>query len=338
LKKKLDLYYAAGKLPPVTKSSLQNNADRPTSSGGMTVCSNKQSDPSAETASGAMDFSRQEANTQLDFSSKIQETGAASIPPDDSTNSQVAERPPYIDVSCGNHNSFPIVDNCRSNGKGDQNEVANTPIGPVYPTYGSLYYKPPQLGSLSPSESNLVNASMQADCRSAPSTLELGFFTPPCVKSNGLSIHSPESVLRIAARTFPNTPSIIRKRKADVQALTEKDGKSDEGPTGKRCLPSTEQHAVSTRVDEAQHDEDTFPTPPSLASVTSEFCSGKPFNASPPYRLRSKRTAIIKSIEKQLEFTLDRDKGESETKSLAQRFKGNTPVREDMSHMNMGVT
>lgn len=338
LKKKLDFYYATGKLPPVAKSSLQNNADRPTSSGGMEVCSNKQSDPSAETVSGSTDFSRQEeAKTQLDFSSKIQEAGASSLPPVDSTYSQVAERPPYIYCSCGNRNSFPIVDNCKSNDRVDQNKVANTPIRPVCPTYGSLYYEPPQLGSLSPSESNLVNASVQPDCSSAPSKSQVGFFTPPCVKSNGLSVHSPESVLRIAAMTFPNTPSIIRKRKADVQALPE-DGKPDEDPTEKRWLSSTEQHAVGTGIDEAQHHEGTFPTPPSRTSVVSEFCSGKSFNASPPYRLRSKRTAIVKSIEKQLEFTLDRDKVETDTKSIAQQFKGNTPVREDMSHTNMGVT
>ena len=322
----------------MAKSSLQNNADRPTSSGGMEVCSNKQSDPSAETVSGATDFSRQEeANTLLDFSSKIQETGASSLPPDDSTYLQVAERPPYIDCSCGNRCSFPIVDNCRSNDTVDQNKVANTPIRPVYPTYGSLYYEPSQLGSLSP-ESNLVNASKQPDCNSAPSTSQVGFFTPPCVKSNGGSVHSPVSVLRIAARTFPNTPSIIRKRKAEVQALPEKDGKPDEDPTEKRCLSSTEQHAVGTGIDEAEHHEGTSPTPPSRTSVASEFCSGKPFNASPPYRLRSKRTAIVKSIEKQLEFTLDRDKVEADTKSMAQQFKENTPVREDMSHSNMGVT
>lgn len=339
LKKKLDFYYATGKLPPVAKSSLQNNADRPTSSGGMEVCSNKHSDPSAETVSGATDFSRQEeAKTQLDFSSKIQETGASSLPRDDSTYSQVAERPPYIDCSCGNRNSFPIVDNCRSNDRVDQNKVANAPIRPVYPTYGSLYYEPSQLGSLSPSESTSVNASVQPDCSSAPGTSQVGFFTPPCVKSNGFSVHSPEFVLRIAARTFRNTPSIIRKRKAAVQALPEKDGKPDEDPTEKRCLSSIEQHAVGTGIDEAEHHEDSFPTPPSRTSVASEFCTGKPFNASPPYRLRSKRTAIVKSIEKQLEFTLDRDKVETDTKSMAQQFKENTPVREDMSHSNMGVT
>ncbi|KAJ8421361.1 hypothetical protein Cgig2_033210 [Carnegiea gigantea] len=338
LKKKLDFYYATGKLPPVAKSNLQNNADRLTSSGGMEVCSNEQSDPSAETISGATDFSRQEeAKTQLDFSSKIQKTGASSLPPDDSTYSQVAERPPCIDCSCGNRSSFPIVDNCRSNDRVNQSKVANTPIRPVYPTYGSLCYEPSQLGSLSPSESNLVNTSVQPDCSSAPSTSQVGFFTPPCVKSNGFSVHSPESVLRIAARTFPNTPSIIRKRKAEVQALPEKDGKPDEDPTEKRCLSSTEQHAVGTGIDEAEHHEGTFPTP-SHSSVASEFCSGKPFIASPPYRLRSKRTAIVKSIEKQLEFTLDRDKVETDTKSMAQQFKENTPVREDMSHLNMGVT
>lgn len=328
LKKKLDFYLATGKLPPVAKSNLQNNAreiERPTSSEKLLVCSNKESESSAQTSSGATDLCRPvESKSQADLSSKLQEIGPSSRPVDESADSEIVERSPYIDFS---HRNSDIL--CGGVVKAEHNKVSSTPLQPFYPVYGSLYYKPPQFESCSPAESNVVSSS-------EPNASQMGFFTPPSVKSRCLSVHSPELILKMAAKTFPNTPSILRKRKAEVQTpQPKKDGKADEDS----CSSSVEQRGVESRVHESGgQDKGLLPTPPSRSSTVPEFCSGKPFNASPPYRLRSKRTALFKTVEKQLEFTLDQKKGEGDTKSLGLQLNGNTPIREEMSHTKMGVT
>ncbi|XP_021771166.1 transcription factor MYB3R-3-like [Chenopodium quinoa] len=341
LKKKLDFYLATGKLPPVAKNNLQNNArdvEIPTSNEKLMVGSNKESDSSAQTSSGATDHVPEDTNIKLNMASNLQEMGPSSCPADETADSDVVERSSYIDFSCKNIHSLPLpsLDKCRSVDVLGQNEDAATPLHPVNPTYGSLYYKPPQCETCSPSESNLTNSCTQSDCSPAPLTSRTGFFTPPSVKSNGVSAHSPESILKIAAMTFPNTPSIMRKRKVQYQTpQTLKNGKCEEASCKDRCSSSIEQQSAIHQS--MNQDGSLVPTPPSHSSVVNEFCNGKPFNASPPYRLRTKRTAIIKSVEKQLEFTLDKEK-EGDTKSLELQFRGNSPLREGMSYTKMGIT
>lgn len=340
LKKKLDFYLATGKLPPVAKNSLQNNArdrERPTSSEKLVVGSNKDSDSSAQTSSGATDSNRPDhAKTKLDMSRKVEEMGLSSCPADESADSDVVERPSFVD--CRNSTSLPMFDRCGSVDRVDDNEDVATPMQPVNPTYGSLYYKPPQYESCSPSpsESNLANSCTQPDCSTAPITSPIGFFTPPSVKSKGAFLESPESILRRAAMTFPNTPSILRKRRAQFQTpQTQKIEKSEEASCKDRCSSSMEQRSAIHQS--GYQDEGLAPTPPSHTSVVPEFCNGKSFNASPPYRLRTKRTAVIKSVEKQLEFTLDKEK-EGGVKSKGLQFRGNIPLREGVSHTEMEVT
>ncbi|KAL2934316.1 Transcription factor MYB3R-3 [Bienertia sinuspersici] len=342
LKKKLDFYLATGRLPPVTKNNLQNNArdtERSTSSGKLVVGTNKESDSSAQTSSGATDLNRPEkAKIKLDLSSKLQEIDPSSCPPDESVDSDVVERSSYVD--CRNSNSLPLFDSCGSIDRVDHSEDAVTPIQPVNPTYGSLYYEPPEYETCSPSplESNLANSYTQPDCSPAPVTSSVSFFTPPSVKSNGAFLHSPESILKMAAMTFPNTPSILRKRRASFQTpQTQKFGKSEEVRCKDGCSSSTGEQ-LSAIHQSGYLDGGLVPTPPpSCTSVLANICNAKPFNASPPYRLRSKRTAILKSVEKQLEFTLDKGK-EGDTKSVGLQFMGNTPIREGISHTQMEVT
>lgn len=334
LKKKLDFYLATGKLPPVAKNNLHNNVrdtEGPISSDKLMIGSNKESDSSVQTSSGATDFHiPEDTNTTLDLSSKLQDMVPSSFP-DESADSDVLERSSYIDFSCKNSNSLPLFDRCGSVDRVDRNEGGVTPLQPVNPTYGSLYYKPPHYQTCSPSESNLTSSYTQPDFSPAPITSGIGLFTPPCVKSNGASVHSPESILKIAAMTFPNTPSILRKRRPQFHTpQTQKSGKSDKSSCRDRCSSSIEQPSAIHQS--GHHGGGLVPTPPSRNSVT-EFCNGKPFNASPPYRLRSKRTAILKSVEKQLEFTLDKEK-EGDTKSDLQ-FRSNT---QGISHTKMGVT
>ncbi|KAM7526341.1 hypothetical protein LguiA_016243 [Lonicera macranthoides] len=178
----------------------------------------------------------------------------------------------------------PKVEGFRSNGEIDQFRVTKAPLQFDTPTYGPLYYEPPLL-----------------ECYiSSPKTSPINFFTPPCVKSGSIYGQTPESILRMAAKSFPNTPSIFRKRKANkVQDFTSnKTGKAD-------GFYASDQQGRNTNGLERSESND------GMTSV----CNGMTTNVSPPYRIRSKRTCVSKSVEKQLEFEFEK-KGDSNTKSL----------------------
>lgn len=179
----------------------------------------------------------------------------------------------------------PKVKGFRSNGEIDQVKVIKTPLQFDTPTYGPLYYEPqpPLLECYIPS----------------PKMSPINFFTPPCVKSGSVYGQTPESILRMAAKSFPNTPSIFRKREANkTQDFTSnKTGKADE-------FYASDQQGQNTNGLQKSESNDGMTT----------VCNGMAFNVSPPYRIRSKRTCVSKSVEKQLEFKFE--KGDSNTKSL----------------------
>ncbi|KAK9714195.1 hypothetical protein RND81_06G078700 [Saponaria officinalis] len=327
LKKKLDFYLATGKLPPAAKNGHHMNsrdAERSTCSGKLVGVINKDSDSSAQTSSGATDFCRPEDNkTKVDLSSKIQDMGPSSSNADESADSEVIERSPYVDFTCRSSDSLPLLDNGGNDKLVQGNDACGTPLRHKNTTFGSLYYKPPQFESCSPLVSNLDQFSSPA-----PGTSQVGFFTPPCVKRKSVSVHSPESILKMAAKTFPNTPSIIRKRRAQFQTpQTQKTGKSDVVSCSNRHSLSVEQQ-IGFDQSECQK-EGVFPSPRSRSSAVNEFFNGKSFNASPPYRLRTNRTAVLKSVEKQLEFASDKEI--ENVKSLALQLNGNTQIRDDLS-------
>ncbi|KAL9247109.1 hypothetical protein vseg_020574 [Gypsophila vaccaria] len=326
LKKKLDFYLATGKLPPTTKNGHHMNgrdAERSTCNGKLVGVLNKDSDSSAQTSSGATDFCRpEENNTKVGLSCKIVDTGPSSSNADESADSEVIERSSYVDVTCRSSDSLPLLDNLRDDKLDHGNEACGTPLRHKNPTFGSLYYKPPQFESCSPSGSNLDQFSSPA-----PGKSQAEFFTPPCVKSKSLSVHSPESILKMAAKTFPNTPSIIRKRRAQFQTpQTQKTGKSDVVSCSNRH--SSVEQQISFDQSGCQNGG-MFPTPRSRSSAVNEFFNGKSFNASPPYRLRINRTAVIKSVEKQLEFTLDKEI--EDAKSLGPQSNGNSQIKDNLS-------
>ncbi|KAH9606428.1 hypothetical protein KSS87_015071 [Heliosperma pusillum] len=317
LKKKLDFYLATGKLPPASKNNLQMNPrdiERSTCSGRSGGILKKDSDSSAQTTSGAANLYRREDKINVDLFGKLQDVGPCSSNADESANSEVVERSPNIDSICRTSNSVPVPDNCG-------NEAPGTPVRQKNPSFGSLFYNTPQFESCSLSGSNL------ADCTPARGTSQARFFTPPCVKSNSLSVHSPESILKMAAKTFPNTPSIIRKRRAQFQTpQTQKSGKYDVASSNSQHSCSVEEQLA---VDQSACQNGGMCPIPVPSSVVDEFFNGKSFNASPPYRLRTKRTALLKSVEKQLEFAIDKEiEG---AKLLGLQSNGNTPVREHLS-------
>ncbi|CAO2820552.1 unnamed protein product [Amaranthus hypochondriacus] len=334
LKKKLDFYLSYGKLPPVSKTTLQNNvrdAERPTSTGKLVVGSNKESDSSAQTSSSATDLKRPDDKiSELEMSNKIQDICASSFRAYESADPDIINRSSYVNFPCQNSKCLPY-DNCGGVDHIEQNEAV-TPQWPVNPINRSLYFKPLHYET-SPSESNLANSHTKPDY--GPET---AFFTPTGVKSTTRTVGSVrhlESILKIAAKTFSNPPAIIRKRKAQFQSPQSKNSRIDEAFCKDKCSPSSEKQ---TAIYPSSCQDGGLPsTPPSNTPVVTEHCNGKSYNASPPYRFRPKRTAIIKSIEKQLQFSMDKEK-KDDAKSLDLQLRGNAPIREGISSKSMGVT
>ncbi|KAF2616002.1 hypothetical protein F2Q70_00009749 [Brassica cretica] len=134
----------------------------------------------------------------------------------------------------------------------------------------------------------------------SPSTPPVIFFTPPppCRKeySNGSARTSLESFLREAARTFPNMPSIIRKRPRKF-VVAPYHNKTDEEEGTKEVVDEK----VTTDCEEEEEEE-------------KQNNGSNAYYISPPYRIGSKRRAVFKS--RQLEFiTAEEEKADDETKS-----------------------
>lgn len=334
LKKKLDFYLATGKLPPVAKNSSQNGArdtTRTPPTKNFLPYSSKGSDSTAQTSSGNTDFHK------LDESSKDQIESSA--PPDEdmvaSTSGNLNESADSRHVKCW-PGPLNVMDpryrksgSARKNGtktrgesdyeisKLDEDKVTRTPLRLESPKYGSLYYEPPRLESRVPVDSELLSMYMH-ETNNSSITSPIGIFTPPCVKTRDLSLHGPESILRIAARSFPSTPSILRKRKTETRI----------------CLPPKQMQEGETEtinnVSQESGQEETLNNSGSMMdSPNGSLCespsnndhspsrsNSKAFNASPPYRLISKRTAISKSVEKQLEFAFDKEMNNHTIKSV----------------------
>lgn len=111
-----------------------------------------------------------------------------------------------------------------------------------------------------------------------------------------------DSILRIAADSFPGTPSIIRKRKRDKATPASGNelktgGVSNDSfytPNGTNGKDTTSPRSFKTAASLL-----------SLGSVDGLLTSVRSFDSSPPYQKRSKRMATIKSVEKQLDFSAD---------------------------------
>ncbi|XP_018493372.1 transcription factor MYB3R-3 isoform X2 [Raphanus sativus] len=152
-----------------------------------------------------------------------------------------------------------------------------------------LYYKPQREQHYMASEADKQRMyGYEYGC--SPSTPPVIFITPPpppppppfrkeC--NNGSGPTSLESFLREAARTFPNMPSIIRKRPRKVVVVVQDHNKTDE----------EEEEAAKEVVDEKVSPEE---------EEEKQNNGSKAYYISPPYRIGSKRRAAFKS--RQLEF------------------------------------
>ncbi|XP_023641463.1 transcription factor MYB3R-3 isoform X1 [Capsella rubella] len=161
-----------------------------------------------------------------------------------------------------------------------------------------LYYKP-QIEYYMASEAD-TQRMYGHECGCSPIASPVSFFTPPPCRneySNGSAPRSPESFLREAARTYPNTPSIFRKRRPRVVI-----------PDNNDATKTAEVRKIDQKVDDGKDSSE------SPVSEEVQNNGSNAYNLSPPYRIRSKRTAVFKS--RQLEFiSAEEEKADDEIKS-----------------------
>ncbi|KAF9679919.1 hypothetical protein SADUNF_Sadunf06G0065700 [Salix dunnii] len=323
LKKKLDFYLSTGKLPPISKNGFQNGTKDTNKSAVMKTI--KESDSAGQTSSGTTDICKldEDGKDQSESTLVLDVVASSSVLPNEYADS--------VDLSCCDSELQQKFEDNQDRGIGSGLQFDR-------PSYGSLYYEPLLVEQLDSYPSNMVK--VQHENNSCPVSSPVSFFTPPCVKSCDLSAQSPESILRIAAMSFPNTPSIFRKRKtAQVDLLTSKIGKLGEETVKDRLNMSDEHEKTENTLEKtAAQDGSLCESPASLGNGNIRS-HDKPFNASPPYRLRSKRTAVFKSsVERQLEFTFEKGRSDG-TKPTRSSVKGGSPVTEDCSRATkMGVT
>lgn len=326
LKKKLDFYLATGELPSAPKNGLQNDAqDASGPAAEVNVSLNKGSDSTAQTSSGTTDISRPEEDSKdlLECSAALLNVGTFRyVPASDSADSRdVGFRAcsPIVDVtSCSNLHSAQQFGKFENNNNNEQGMAVGTPFHAAS-------------GCGTPLDSDTLDkCSMQHEHDSSNIDSPVCFYTPPSTMDSIFCSQSPESILKFAAMTFPNMPSIFRKRKpfqlskekAEDQMSQVSKSRKASGETSKNCFTAKSKLASQEGI-----------------LYESSARNDRAFNASPPYRIRNKRTAVIKSVEKQLEFTLDEEECDGSTKSGDSSVKGNSPIDKNCLHsMQMGIT
>ncbi|XP_051126894.1 transcription factor MYB3R-3-like [Andrographis paniculata] len=341
LKKKKDFYLATGSLPPVSKTVFQNGGtdiDRKTSNEDIFFGSSKGSNSavvaSSETTdsckNGAADLHRGAANGDLSVGSK--EAVVASFEITDSCEGKDGKFKPEAatkdkDVNQQSNSANAACTKCdevqpeaeiiRSRvefeneehvrySEIDQYRVVGASLQYDTPTHGMLYYQPPIVDDYSLLDMGLSNVSLMHPESGITHASEAStFFTPPSVKSRMLLSQTPESILRLAARSFPNIPSILRKRKLEMQP--------------KEPVLSNDKHCKNSCENSGLQDNSADP------SLEEDFGSSKSFKSSPPYRLSLERTSALKSVEKQLDFDVNIEQQYPDDKK---RF-GETVVKEN---------
>uniref|UniRef100_A0ACD5U1U5 Uncharacterized protein n=1 Tax=Avena sativa TaxID=4498 RepID=A0ACD5U1U5_AVESA len=167
-------------------------------------------------------------------------------------------------------------------------------------SFGSLCYQIPKL-----EDTDLVHSPVFSMCH-GPEHRGDGFQSPTSyttpsprdgVKSDQLSV---ESILKSAAENFPGTPSILRRRKrekptpaqdSDFKIDTNSD--SFDTPIGNCTTDSPHSFKTAAFLSLGHLDEQR------LAAAMGKV------DVSPAYRPRSKRMAVLKTVEKHLDFSSD---------------------------------
>ncbi|CAA2974238.1 transcription factor MYB3R-3-like isoform X1 [Olea europaea subsp. europaea] len=331
LKKKLDFYLATGNLPPVTKNVPQNGSrvvNRTVSIGEDLVCANKGPDSTALVSSGAVDTCKiEDGKDKLETTNEVHDrAGSSSDPRNESADLEGATFESMTsEVDPVNSSTECRFERCGARRVVDQYRITESSLHDNIPLYGTLYYEPPEI------DSNLPNISqMHSESDISPITSPVTFFTPPSMEGGNLFAQTPESILKIAAKSFPNTPSILRRRKSGSQLSA---------PVSKNCRVDREAFE-ETCQSTSEYDRNQMNSPKNMelqelslhrdlsGEVDIGLCNGKSYNLSPPYRLRSKRTSVLKSVEKQLEFAfnMEQEGCDQNIKSEDSTVRGIPPV------------
>ncbi|KAJ8899723.1 hypothetical protein K2173_019422 [Erythroxylum novogranatense] len=302
LKKKLNFDLASGKLPPVPRNGIQNGPKFVNKPSLMETIREPYS-AAAQTSSGTTDVYKLETDGKdLDMAA------SSSGLPNESTDSEGIECKPWPSHVASCDRQLELLEKCQN---GERNyEIGEGKVKSQLqfetPPYGSRYYEPPQIETCVPPELDHLNRHHpQQEYNSSPASSPVNFSTPPSTESSSLSVQSPESVLRLAAKSYLNTPSIFRKRKTVSQVSVfpgniEKVCKQMVYNTFQFSDENARFQNASTGFQDESSDEAC------QDDGSSMIPNGKAFNASPPYQLRSKRTPIF--VERQLSFTFDKEK------------------------------
>ncbi|CAA0842860.1 myb domain protein 3r-5 [Striga hermonthica] len=283
LKKKLDFYLATGNLPPVAKNASIEGAkeiDRTVSDGELRL--NPTKSDSAILAS-----------TETTDSYKTQDGKHNNNHPEamtkdhDITNLDTEQRGPIpLEAETIHSNVESEFEKCKLNRNVDGHHI----IGANTPVRGTLYYEPPNIDDCSQLDSHLANISLiRSELDFSLTRSPMLLFTPPSSNCRRPCTQTPESILKIAAKSFPNTPSILRKRKSQ---LDPKESAVSNGEHSSDIINSCKRSGEKDGTTELSWDDD------------DRLSSHKSFNSSPPYRLSFKRTSGLKSVEKQLDFAI----------------------------------
>lgn len=272
LKKKLDFYVKNGKLPPTLKTNPLNGTrftNKPTTNSTVRAL-NMGSDSSMRASSGTVaDKRSNESENQCSVQSHPIKS--------ESTHPEAAVCIHQASNRCESveptSSMFGISEVSEILG---QDKIGATPPQSVFQPHGSLCYKTPQ-----------VKINRTSECLSTPMFTPTSYLTPP-INIDRRALDSVVSILRHAALTYTNIPSIIRKRKSGSRTHR----------------PTKENETALTKSQEAE----------SCRSRDS-YIVGRSFNVSPPYRLKPKRT-ILKLVEKKLDFSLEDDRCNGDVKSM----------------------
>ncbi|KAF2931121.1 transcription factor MYB3R-2-like [Oryza sativa Japonica Group] len=159
---------------------------------------------------------------------------------------------------------------------------------------GSLCYQIPKMEDIAPAQSPVFTANYVPEHSRNVMHSPNGYTTPP-THGKGSDQLSVESILRSAAEKFHGTPSILRRRKRDKPTPAE----DNDLKIGR--LSSDDFH---TPIGKCTTDSPQSFKTAALLSLGPMDEQGS-LDVSPPYRLRSKRLAVLKTVQNHLDFSSD---------------------------------
>lgn len=313
LKKKLDFYLATGKLPPLSRETMVNiTKEEPKTESCLNIrhmatqttdSSDDDDDHKHSTDSLAVKISNADASADPTSDDALQRHAAAES--DTCRLSGYEGRQEPCTGTCVRSLSIDL-DHCKESGS----ETRLQPIADIEkPDHSEL------TEVLQCSESNPSDSMIDED-RSISNGFDVYF--PPLLSAHNLTrqdrnytvlspsgyftplqnVASPnefniEDILRNAARSFPNTPSILRKRKRVLHTVPQKVDHAAE-----EVEPITPKGASNCTIPEKDRQANGLPQSSAQVKAHRE----KDFNIT--YLMRSKRRKIVRSLEKQLECVL----------------------------------